>query len=277
MTEYHGKLQPVAVTARETVSSVGVWEDVGRAFIETNRGKLWRRHADAVNRRLLEAWLPASIETSLKTDLFDEAIGAGQADFLNARSRQVFGVDVAQSVVDAAKRRHPRLDGAVADARALPFATASVDCVVSLSTLDHFTDRPDIDTSLAEFRRILKPSGVLAITLDNPANPVVALRAALPFDTLRRLGLMAYPCGPTLGPTALPSTLERHGFAVERRQSLLHCPRVAAIAGCGLAERFRSPWFGERLLSSMMTLENLSRWPFAYRTGYFVAALARPV
>ena len=56
--------------------------------------------------------------------------------------------------------------------------------------------------------------GTLLITLDNGRNPLVALRNLLPFSLLRRLGLVPYYVGPTLGPTQLIDYLRAAGFAV---------------------------------------------------------------
>src|SRR5204863_8026948 len=66
------------------------------------------------------------------------------------------------------------------DVRALPFADGSFDVVVSTSTLDHFQARADIDTALRELHRVLASDGLAVVTLDNPWNPLVALRNALP-------------------------------------------------------------------------------------------------
>ncbi len=67
----------------------------------------------------------------------------------------------------------------VSDIRNSPFKTESFDQIISNSTLDHFTNKNDIIVSLKELRRMLKPEGVLIITLDNPSNPVVYLRNLL--------------------------------------------------------------------------------------------------
>ena len=50
-----------------------VWEEVASSW-EQERGTIAvRAYSDAVNRALLERWLPARVGTVLKTDLFDEA------------------------------------------------------------------------------------------------------------------------------------------------------------------------------------------------------------
>ena len=72
------------------------------------------------------------------------------------------------------------------------------DLVVSNSTLDHFARADDITIALREIQQVLKPGGRLILTLDNPSNPVVRLRNALPFAALNQMGLVPYFVGATL-------------------------------------------------------------------------------
>lgn len=56
----------------------GGWEEAIDALPRTDRHLFHRRYGDAVNRALLERWLPrAQLAAILKTDLFEEAIGGG--------------------------------------------------------------------------------------------------------------------------------------------------------------------------------------------------------
>ena len=251
------------------------WERVGRDWTSTDRGGLWRCHADAVNAALLRRWLPRGGVAMLKTDLFDEALGEGQYALMAARSEAVSGIDIADSIVVAAVDRCPRLGGRVADVRRLPFGAARFDAVVSLSTLDHFERRADIDTALRELHRVLRPGGILAVTLDNTANPVVALRALLPHRLLHRVGLVPYFCGPSLGPRSLPAALERAGFEVLERDALMHCPRVLMVPLAGWLERRGGDRARARFLRVAFAFERLGRTALAPFSGHFVAALAR--
>jgi ubiquinone/menaquinone biosynthesis C-methylase UbiE len=101
-----------------------------------------------------------------------------------------------------------------ADVRRLPFADATFDAVVSLSTLDHFDLHTDIETSLAELVRVLRPGGTLILTLDNLANPIIALRAVLPFRLLQAAGVVPYEIGRTCGPRRLGRFVTRAGLEV---------------------------------------------------------------
>jgi len=79
--------------------------------------------------------------------------------------------------VDLAPREAPGLETVVADARGLPFAEASFDQVLLVSTLEHVgadnevygldagRDASGRDVALRELRRVLRPSGSLLVTV----------------------------------------------------------------------------------------------------------------
>lgn len=254
-----------------------LWESVGREWTSARQDRLWRRHADAVNARRLALWLPAGAAAMLKTDLFDEAVGTGQHGLMRARSERVVGIDLSPSIAAAAGGKRDDLHVLVADVRGLPFDAARFDTVISLSTLDHFAERTDIERALRELHRVLRPGGTFVLTLDNPVNPIIALRAVLPRALLRRLGLVPYFCGPSLGPRALRTALERTGFEVLERSAVMHCPRVLAVPLAGWLERRGSRTARERFLRTLLVFERLERTPLRYVSGHFVAALARRV
>lgn len=247
------------------------WDDVVASWRGTRREGALRAYSDAVNTVLLRRWLPdVSGGRVLKTDLFDEAVGNGLYPFLRSLGATVAGVDISPAVIDAARRRYPELEATTGDVRQLSHQDGSFDAVVSNSTLDHFASVAEIETAVRELRRVLAPGGVLVVTLDNPRNPLVALRNALPPKLLRRLGLVSYDMGATCSHGELASLLERTGFEVTERAAVMHVPRVLA-AGLAYAAGSRAP-------GALDSLERLSRLPTRYWTGQFVAAraVARP-
>ena len=269
--------EPAVVGTRTPAAEgrdAGYWEGVAETWRATRPQTLWRAHSDAVNARLLAEWLPERVDRLLKTDLFDEAVGEGLYARLAARARVVAGIDVSGGVVGAATVGHAGLRGVQADVRRLPFADGVFDVVVSNSTLDHFAAAEELVAGLRELRRVLRPGGCLLVTLDNPANPIVALRARLPFPLLHRLGLVPYFVGVTCGPRELPRILAHEGFEVWETTAVLHCPRVLAVAVARVLDRRAGPRMRERFLRALMAWERLRRWPTRFRTGHFVAARA---
>lgn len=251
------------------------WESALEPLLGAQAEALWRRHCDAVNRALLERWLPERCADALKTDLYDEAMGDGLYPLLAARADRVAALDLAPSVLAAATARHPGVVAVLADARRLPFAAEAFDVLVSNSTLDHFATRGEILTSLADLHRVLRPGGRLLLTMDNLANPAVALRNALPFRMLLRLGLVAYPIGATGGPRRLRRMLREVGFEVRDTVALLHCPRAWSVARARRCERRGKSVERERFLRAALRWERLARWPTRFLTGYFVGIDAR--
>ena len=170
--------------------------------------------------------------------------------------------------------RHPRLATLATDARRLPFADRSFDAVVSNSTLDHFVTLDDMVVALRELARVTRPGGTLVLTLDNLANPVIALRSILPQGPLRWLGLVPYYVGATCGPRRLRELVAEAGFTVTRVEQIMHCPRVLAVALTRVVERYGSPEAQSRVLRHLAWYERLERWPTRDWTGYFTAVRA---
>ena len=236
---------------------------------------LWRVHSDAVNRELFGRWLAHSSEVSLlKTDLFDEALSDGLYSLLASHARQVCGMDLSARILRMAGSRHRHLQSIVADVRCLPFSDSTFDVVVSNSTLDHFKTQDEMVTSLRELHRVLRPSGRLLLTIDNPANPVVGLRQMLPFHVLNRLGVLPYYIGTTLGPHHLCRILHQLRFEVREMGAMLHCPRMPAVVLCRLLARYGTLGMQRRFLHLLMAFEGLSRWPTRFFTGHFIVVNA---
>ena len=249
------------------------WERAAAALEEPHH-RLWREHSDAVNLRLIERWLAAGGGRALKTDLFDEAVGCGLYAGARARFPRLLGMDLSAAVVRRARHGTPGLAGAAADVRRLPFADGVFDAVVSISTLDHFESTAEIATSLREIRRALRPGGRLLLTLDNPANPKIRLRNALPWSLLRRTGMVPYFVGKSVGLRRLERELANAGFMVLEIGAIMHCPRVLAVAVSRL-RAFGRPTARLAFLGALQRFESLERWPTRFLTAHFTAVLAR--
>lgn len=259
--------------ARTPIAERTYWEEIARRYHPAGGRRISRLYSNAAHSALLERWLAgAAVGSALKTDLFDEACGAGLAPLLTRRARRVVGIDLARRTVAAAKQNHPAIEAIEADVRALPFREASFDLVLSNSTLDHFATRGEIATSLSELQRVLRPGGRLIATLDNPRHPLVALRRACP-GLWRRIGIVPYEVGESFASRELRDAVERARLRVLDEGAILHFPRfpaellAAAIGGTG-------PEGPLALTRSLMRFERLGRWPTRFVTGQFVAVLA---
>jgi SAM-dependent methyltransferase len=252
------------------------WDDIADRFGQSGAQELWRRHSDRVNKRLLDAWLPRSpTGIVLKTDLFDEAVSEGLYPFLAQRFTQVRGVDISKRAVQAASRKYPALEADCADLRALPFTEPTFDCVVSNSSLDHFTEMSDVHQAMRELFRVIRPGGLLSITMDNLQNPMVWLRNHLPQRLLQKVGLIPYFVGETLTRGGLARGLEQAGFEVTNTTAVMHCPRAVAVARCAKLQQLGDIDRQSRYLNKLGRWERLEHWPGRYFTGHFVAARAR--
>ena len=96
----------------------------------------------------------------------DLGCGTGGAlDALGPGRGAVLGLDLRPEGLAETRRRRPDAWLMQADAVQLPLADASVDVVTALDVLEHLDDA----TALAEVRRVLRPGGVLVLTV--PALP----------------------------------------------------------------------------------------------------------
>lgn len=236
--------------------------------------RLWRIFCDSLHERLIKDWVGEKhFRTALKTDLFDEAMGKGLIDTLAGISDKVCGIDIAGDIVHRAQAKNPTLEASTGDVRQLDFPDATFDFVFSDSTLDHFATVAEIRQSLRELARVLAPGGLLLITLDNPTNPVVALRNKLPQAPLGALGLIPYFMGQTLSMGHLRRELGAAGFAIHAHKHILHVPRVVALHLCRVLDSREA--FSRAVLRGMLAFEAAANLPTAHLTGHFSALLAR--
>ena len=109
------------------------------------------------------------------------------------------------------------------------------------------------------------------LTLDNLRNPMIALRQILPFRLLNALGVVPYHVGSTFGPRGLGNVVCQAGFEVIDTASLMHCPRMIAVAITRLMQRYAKPPAQQKFLRGLMAFERLSQLPTHTVTGHFTA------
>jgi SAM-dependent methyltransferase len=133
----------------------------GERFLPEVRGAIWYEH-----------WHRYAVVAPLVSgkSVLDAACGEGYGSFLLAHSaRTVEGIDLSADAVAHAAQRYARdnLTFRTGSVTQLPLPDASVDVVVSFETIEHLESQREM---LAEFRRVLRPDGVLAIS--SPNRPV---------------------------------------------------------------------------------------------------------
>jgi SAM-dependent methyltransferase len=242
---------------------------------------LWRAHLQRIYRELMGRWMADSREgLNLKTDLYDEAVTQHNVlPLCGNDSKDVIGTDVSYEVAAAAKKRMLRTwDGwqnaVCTDIRRLPFKSESFDFVISNSTLDHFLRKESILEGLREICRSMKPGGSLFITLDNPSNPVILLRNAMPYRWLKLSKLIPFYMGVTLSRSQLVRVLESCGFRVHESTAIVHSPRILAIWTGHILNRTGNDKIKSYVGRFLRICERLERLPTRCLTGYYVAAIA---
>jgi len=251
-----------------------VWEEIAdRDSPSWYLDPLVAEQKRSVNLALLDRWTTGTdTGTLLKTDLFEEANGPDEVLSGCSGYGRLLGIDLALGEVAHARQRALGTDAvfAVTDVRQLALAPESVDVVFSNSTLDHFETTQELNKSLGELARILRPGGTAIITLDNSRNPLYwLLRLA------GRSGRSPFPMGVTTSLAGLVRKLEAAGLEIADTDYLIHNPRVlSTLAFLTLRKIFgRSASRPIRWLLGAFAV--LDRLPTRGLTSCFVAVCAR--
>ena len=233
--------------------------------------------SDVVNGDLVARWLPPHPGGAvLKTDLFDELVGAGLVPGLFDTFGDVTGIDVSPAVVAAARARYPRLSAEIADVeKALPFPAGAFDAVVSNSTLDHFAASSDIGAALGELHRVLRPGGDLPRHARQPVQPggrdPQRASPEPPLGEQARAVRGRRDVWPRPPPRP-PRADGLRGCRPRPRCSTAHALSSSSAAGSSIGTTARRR--GTATYRLFTAFEGLGKLPTRYLTGYFVAALA---
>ena len=134
----------------------------GERFTPECNGGIWYEH-----------WHRYALAVELARDkvVVDAACGEGYGSaFLSQYAQSVVGIDVSAAAVEHATERYrgiANLGFRNCSVTSLPIEAASVDLIVSFETIEHLAEQ---DEMLQEFRRVLKPDGLLLIS--SPNRPV---------------------------------------------------------------------------------------------------------
>jgi ubiquinone/menaquinone biosynthesis C-methylase UbiE len=100
--------------------------------------------------------------------VLDLGCGNGRLlEILQDKEIEYIGVDSSWKLIEIAKEKHPNFQFLVADALSLPFLENSFDKVFSISVFHHIPSEELRLQFLKEIKRILKPKGILILTVWN--------------------------------------------------------------------------------------------------------------
>jgi SAM-dependent methyltransferase len=145
--------------------------------------------------------------------LLEVGVGSGRLlAALAARGWDVAGVDAAPQMVELTRARVPEARMEVARAEELPFEDASFDAVVAIGVLEY----AEVDTSLRELARVLRPGGRAVLGLLNGSAPVVAWSRAVMHPLARRVKRVAPFGRPLPAPRRRPLSVAETRAALDR-------------------------------------------------------------
>jgi SAM-dependent methyltransferase len=132
----------------------------------TRKAKTYDRLTGRATARLVVPLLEAA-GVELGTRLLDVACGPGHlAGAAAAKGAKPVGLDAAEGMVAVARASYAEIEFQQGDAERLPFADASFDAVVAGFVVNHL---PRPERALAEFVRVTRPGGRVAVTVwDRP-------------------------------------------------------------------------------------------------------------
>lgn len=117
---------------------------------------------EAISPSTYWAWLELSLRA--ESCVLDLGCGSGRDAAHFANRHEVVGVDVSSGMLGEALRLHPELNLVQADGRDLPFSRGAFDAVWAMASLVHL-DRRGLEEALHECARVIRPGGVLFVSL----------------------------------------------------------------------------------------------------------------
>lgn len=255
------------------------WNSISSELPEgENYDVLLAEHYGRAHLRLIQKWLGSKASgLILKTDLFAEGISPSRAflwDILK-NGNSVVGIDISIDIVSRTISNTRRilpgtlLHGIACDLRQLPFSSNSFDAIISDSSLDHFHNKSDITTSINELSRVIKPKGIIIITMDNKHNFTEPL-----FRLWIWLKLSPFFIGKTISLRKLKKSLCSAGLQVTDTAAIIHNPRFFTKLIIKLLRRTGGSK-NDKIISALLALfDKLENTRTKYLTAQFIAVRA---
>jgi len=122
-----------------------------------------------------------------KPKILDTGCGTGRdLSFLENFESELYGIDLSDGMLNIAKNNLTKTSLIKGDYRHIPFRENSFDGILNIASLVHLPHNEKLN-ALAEFYRVLKPEGILYISIQNLLHPdrfVRALKYATPRGVL---------------------------------------------------------------------------------------------
>jgi len=121
--------------------------------------------------------------------ILDLGCGNGRMlEFFNGKNINYSGVDNSEGLIKIARDKHPGIDFQVADALKLPFPDNCFDKIISIAVLHHIPSSGFRRQFIKEAKRVLKPGGLLIITVWDLWQRPDSLKRIIKFSLSKILG-----------------------------------------------------------------------------------------
>lgn len=118
------------------------------------------------------------LNSSQKPAALDVGCGVGAFHpFVRGVFRRLCGIDVSAASVAQARRSNPDVEYETYDGKVLPYGRATFDLAIAICVMHHVPPN-EWRCLLREFRRVVRPGGLVCVIEHNPFNPLTRLAVA---------------------------------------------------------------------------------------------------